>query len=234
MNLRPGDSLISVVLAQEPDDIVVVTRNGMSIRFPSTGIRPRQRAAGGMKGIQLAGRDRVAAMDVVPEDSEETRLLIATNKGFGKLSLLRHYRQQKRGGKGLITLKLTTKNGRVAAAQVVGGESNVYLVTEQAKVINIPLDEIRQVGRNTQGVTLAKMDSGDSVSAIRAVGERREPAAIVDRPVDEFSNGSNNGTVTADEDEAPFAESDDPDEPTTAEPVTEDTEDEQGEDRADS
>ncbi|MCH7734050.1 MAG: DNA gyrase subunit A [Chloroflexi bacterium] len=238
MNLRPGDSLISVVLAQEPDDIVIVTRNGMSIRFPSTGIRPRQRAAGGMKGIQLAGRDRVAAMDVVPEDSEETRLLIATNKGFGKLSLLRHYRQQKRGGKGLITLKLTTKNGRVAAAQVVEGESNVYLVTEQAKVINIPLDEIRQVGRNTQGVTLAKMDSGDAVSAIRAVGDRREPAAIVDRPVDEFSNGSTNGTVSeasGDEDEAPFAEADGPgDEPAMDEPETTESEEEHGEDRADS
>ncbi len=209
----------------------------MSIRFPSTGIRPRQRAAGGMKGITLAPRDRIAAMDVVPEDSEETRLLIATNKGFGKLSLLRHYRQQKRGGKGLITLKLTSKNGRVAAAQVVGGESNVYLVTEQAKVINIPLDEIRQVGRNTQGVTLAKMDSGDSVSAIRAVGERREPAAKLDKPVNEFGNGSSNGAlseVSGDEDEAPFAGSDNPDEPTTDEPVTDETEEEHGEDRADS
>ena len=75
-----------------------------------------------MKGISLQGKDSVAAMDVVPFDSEDSRLLIASRKGFGKLSLLRHYRQQKRGGKGLITLKLTPKNGKVAAAEVVQSE----------------------------------------------------------------------------------------------------------------
>ena len=139
-----------------------------------------------MKGISLQGKDSVAAMDVVPFDSEDSRLLIASRKGFGKLSLLRHYRQQKRGGKGLITLKLTPKNGKVAAAEVVQSELEAYLVTDQAQVINIPLEEVRQTGRNTQGVTLAKLDSGDSVSAIRAVGPRRTPAEKLDRPVDEM------------------------------------------------
>ena len=194
MNLKANDSLISVILAQAPDDVVIVTRNGMSIRFASDSVRPRQRAAGGMKGITLVGKDQVAAMDVVPADSEDSRLLIASRKGFGKLSLLRHYRQQKRGGKGLITLKLTPKNGKVAAAQVVQAELEAYLVTDQAQVINIPLGEIRQTGRNTQGVTLAKLDSGDSVSAIRAVGPRRTPAEKLDRPVDEAEdNGNGNG-----------------------------------------
>ena len=191
MNLKAEDSLISVILAQAQDDVVIVTRNGMSIRFASDTIRPRQRAAGGMKGITLMPRDSVAAMDVVPFDSEESRLLIASRKGFGKLSLLRHYRQQKRGGKGLITLKLTPKNGKVAAAQVVQTELEAYLVTDQAQVINIPLGEVRQTGRNTQGVTLAKLDSGDSVSAIRAVGPRRTPAEKLDRPVDEAEDNGN-------------------------------------------
>ena len=191
MNLKAEDSLLSVILAQAQDDVVIVTRNGMSIRFASDTIRPRQRAAGGMKGITLMPRDSVAAMDVVPFDSEESRLLIASRKGFGKLSLLRHYRQQKRGGKGLITLKLTPKNGKVTAAQVVQAELEAYLVTDQAQVINIPLGEVRQTGRNTQGVTLAKLDSGDSVSAIRAVGPRRTPAAKLDRPVDEAEDNGN-------------------------------------------
>jgi len=186
MNMKAEDSLVSVILAQAKDDVVIVTRNGMSIRFSSESIRPRQRAAGGMKGISLQGKDSVAAMDVVPFDSEDSRLLIASRKGFGKLSLLRHYRQQKRGGKGLITLKLTPKNGKVAAAEVVQSELEAYLVTDQAQVINIPLEEVRQTGRNTQGVTLAKLDSGDSVSAIRAVGPRRTPAEKLDRPVDEM------------------------------------------------
>jgi DNA gyrase subunit A len=189
MNMKPGDSLVSVVLAQSVDDIVIVTRNGMSIRFPSEGIRPRQRAAGGMKGITMMPRDKVAAMDVVPADDENTRLLIATRKGFGKLSQLRHYRQQKRGGKGLITLKLTSKNGKISAAQVIAEEDKLYLVTEQAQLIHIPLEEVRQTGRNTQGVRLARMDSSDSVSAIRAVGARRTPADELDMPLTEAVNG---------------------------------------------
>jgi DNA gyrase subunit A len=128
-------------------------------------------------------------MDVVPADDENTRLLIATRKGFGKLSQLRHYRQQKRGGKGLITLKLTSKNGKISAAQVIGEEDQLYLVTEQAQLIHIPLDEVRQTGRNTQGVRLARMDSSDSVSAIRAVGARRTPADELDAPLSEVVNG---------------------------------------------
>ncbi|NQW18979.1 MAG: DNA gyrase subunit A [Chloroflexi bacterium] len=231
MNLKAEDSLVSVVLAQIQDDVVIVTKNGMSIRFASEMIRSRQRAAGGMKGITLVGNDSIAAMDVVPFESEDSRLLIASRKGFGKLSLLRHYRQQKRGGKGLITLKLTPKNGRVAAAQVVQAELEAYLVTDQAQVINIPLEEVRQTGRNTQGVTLAKLDSGDSVSAIRAVGPRRTPAAKLDRPVDEMDD---NGDAE-DENEDENADVESIEDVTNEQPMddaSDSIEAEEGEDRA--
>jgi DNA gyrase subunit A len=147
-----------------------------------------------MKGITMMPRDKVAAMDVVPADDENTRLLIATRKGFGKLSQLRHYRQQKRGGKGLITLKLTSKNGKISAAQVIAEEDKLYLVTEQAQLIHIPLEEVRQTGRNTQGVRLARMDSSDSVSAIRAVGARRTPADELDMPLTEAVNGEDDAS----------------------------------------
>jgi DNA gyrase subunit A len=168
-----------VVLAQPEDDIVLVTKRGMSIRFPSKGdkgIREHQRAAGGVRGIKLQRRDEVVAMDVAtPED----KLLIATQKGLGKISNLRHYRQQRRGGMGIKTLDRTPKTGNVAAAQVIREEDRVFLITEQAQVIILPLDEIRHTGRVTQGVKLANLQRGDAVSGIRAVGARRTPAATL-------------------------------------------------------
>lgn len=191
-NLKPGDSLVSVVLVQANEDVIIVTEQGMSIRFAATDIRPRQRAAGGMKGITLLGDDRVVGMDAV---KGEGKLLIATRQGYGKLSLLRHYRRQRRGGKGLITLKLTPRNGAVAAMQVVGNEDHAYLVTERAQVISINLEEVRQTGRITQGVILARIDESDAISAIRAVGERRTPAPTIDESQAKFDweNGESEG-----------------------------------------
>lgn len=177
--LKPGDSLISVVLAQPEDDIVLVTKRGMSIRFPSKGdkgIREHQRAAGGVRGIKLQRRDELVAMDVA---TPEGKLLIATQKGLGKISNLRHYRQQRRGGMGIKTLDRTPKTGNVAAAQVIREEDRVFLITEQAQVIILPLEEIRHTGRVTQGVKLANLQRGDAVSAIRAVGARRTPAGTL-------------------------------------------------------
>ena len=123
--------------------------------------------------MKLEGRDRVVAMDVAGPDG---LLLIVSQKGYGKQSELRHYRQQGRGGKGLITLMITRKNGRIAAAQVVNDETELYLLTERAMVQEIRLDEIRTTYRNTQGVIVMKLESGDRVSAIRALGSRRTPA----------------------------------------------------------
>ncbi len=187
-NLKPSDELVSVVLAQPSEDIVMVTEQGMAIRFPSEQIRARQRAAGGTRGIQLEQRDKVVSADVV---SPTGLLLIATRRGYGKMSPLRYYRQQRRGGKGLITYKPTRKNGKVVAAQVVepevdGEDTTVLILTEKAQVIRIKLSELRARGRITQGVILAVLDTGDSVSAIRAMKTRRAPVELVaDLPADE-------------------------------------------------
>ncbi|MCH7642725.1 MAG: hypothetical protein IIC30_05550, partial [Chloroflexi bacterium] len=104
-------------------------------------------------------------------------------RGYGKLSEMRRYRRQKRGGKGLITLKIARKNGRVAAAQVVDrevdGDDTVLILTEKAQVIRVHLNEIRETGRITQGVIMAVPDTGDSVSAMRAMKTREAPAELL-------------------------------------------------------
>ncbi|MGB1748875.1 MAG: DNA gyrase subunit A, partial [Dehalococcoidia bacterium] len=115
-NLKGDDSLVSAVLADDDEDVILVTKEGMSIRFRTSDVRPRQRAAGGMRGMVLQGKDEIVSMNVV---DDEGYLLIVSQKGYGKLSLLRHYTQQRRGGKGLITLKVTPKTGKVADSAVV-------------------------------------------------------------------------------------------------------------------
>jgi len=179
-NLKPGDELQSVILATYDEDIIMVSEQGMAIRFPSGDIRARQRAAGGMRGMTLQPNDKIVSADVV---SPTGSLLVVTRRGYGKLSEMRRYRQQKRGGKGLITLKIARKNGRVAAAQVVDcevdGDDIVLILMEKVQVIRVHLNEIRETGRITQGVIMAVPDTGDAVSAIRAMKTREAPADLL-------------------------------------------------------
>ncbi|MFW6174627.1 MAG: DNA gyrase C-terminal beta-propeller domain-containing protein, partial [Chloroflexota bacterium] len=180
INLKSGDELVSAVLAEPDQDLVIISQEGMAIRFPTSQIRPRQRAAGGVRGMNLASGDQVVAADVTREDGS---LLVVTKKGYGKLSPLRYYRQQGRGGNGVLSLRITRKNGKVADAAVVdghvNGEDTVLLLTEKAQVLRIHLSEIRVTGRVTQGVILEKLGDGDAISAIRAMTQRHTPAELL-------------------------------------------------------
>jgi len=196
-NLKGDDSLVSAVLADDDEDVILVTKEGMSIRFRTSDVRPRQRAAGGMRGMVLQGKDEIVSMNVV---DDEGYLLIVSQKGYGKLSLIRHYTQQRRGGKGLITLKVTTKTGKVADSAVVSEDirtdstGKLVLVSEKAQVIRTNLGEIRSTGRIAQGVKIQVPESGDRISAIRVISERREASAEVDLDTLEASE---NGTSEA-------------------------------------
>jgi DNA gyrase subunit A len=182
-NLKGDDGLIGAVIADDTEDVILVSKEGMSIRFKSSEVRARQRAAGGMKGMTVQGKDEIVSMNVV---DDEGYLLIVSQKGYGKLSLLRHYTQQRRGGKGLITLKVTPKTGNVADSAVVSEDIRtdstgmLVLVSEQAQVIRTNLGEIRSTGRIAQGVKIQVPDAGDKISAIRVIDERREAGAVID------------------------------------------------------
>ncbi len=196
-NLKGDDGLIGAVLADDTQDVILVSKEGMSIRFKSSEVRARQRAAGGMKGMTVQAKDEIVSMNVV---DDEGYLLIVSQKGYGKLSLLRHYTQQRRGGKGLITLKVTPKTGKVADSAVVSEDvrtdstGKLVLVSEQAQVIRTNLAEIRSTGRIAQGVKIQVPDAGDKISAIRVIDERREAGAEID------PNAIENGQDSDDED----------------------------------
>ena len=195
-NLKNDDALIGAVLADEDEDVILVSKEGLSIRFRSSEVRARQRAAGGMKGMNVQNKDEIVSMNVV---DDEGYLLIVSQKGYGKLSLLRHYTQQRRGGKGLITLKVTTKTGKVADSAVVSGEIRtdstgmLVLVTEKAQVIRTNLGEIRSTGRIAQGVKIQVPEAGDKISAIRVISEMREASVEIDPALLVNGNGNGNG-----------------------------------------
>ena len=174
MNLKDDDELISVCPRGEGDDVVMVSKQGMSIRFPVDDLRTRTRYAGGVKGITLKPGDQVVGMAVVAGSPEETadpdnpapnpepgqvndQLLVVSERGFGKCSDLGLYRTQGRGGQGIITFKVTERTGPVAGIIKVEPESadeELFIISAKAQIVRIGLDGVRRAGRATQGVIL--------------------------------------------------------------------------------
>ncbi|MDE2687080.1 MAG: DNA gyrase subunit A [Chloroflexota bacterium] len=182
MNSGPPDELVGACLAKMEDDVVMVSEQGMAIRFSVENAPQRQRNSGGVKGMQLRDEDRVIAMSIIP-NSGDSKLLVISKKGFGKLTPVSKYRRQGRGGYGLTTFDIQPrKTGPVAVAEVVDDSKELYLVSEQAQVLRTNLSEITTtIGRKTKGVTIFKLDKGDSVSSIACVGNLDENGASATR-----------------------------------------------------
>ncbi|MXY47622.1 MAG: hypothetical protein F4Y44_11755, partial [Chloroflexi bacterium] len=193
MNSGPPDELVGTCLAKIEDDVVMVSEQGMAIRFSVENAPQRQRNSGGVKGMQLRDGDRVIAMSIIP-DSGDSKLLVISKRGFGKLTPVSKYRRQGRGGYGLTTFDIQPrKTGPVAVAEVVDDSKELYLVSEQAQVLRTNLSEITTtIGRKTKGVTIFKLDKGDSVASIACVGDLAENGASATR------NGKANAENTTD------------------------------------
>ena len=168
MKVKSGDEVVSAKNCKEDDDVMMVTENGKSIRFAITDILSRSRQAGGVRGMLLDKKDNMVSMDVVVPES---RLLVISKNGYGKLTDLSKYRPQKRAGSGLKTMNITKKTGTVAAAEVIAGSDEVYVISRKAQVMRTSLDEIRKTGRVAQGVTIFKPRPGDYVSAMACMRE---------------------------------------------------------------
>jgi DNA gyrase subunit A len=172
IGIEPGDNLIEVRLTTGSSEAVLITREGMSIRFEESDVRPMGRPATGVRGISLDKEDRVVALAVV--DAVAT-LLVAGEHGIGKRTAFDEYRMQTRGGKGIITMKTTEKTGCVVGALTVTDSDEIMLLTQQGQMVRTPVNNIRETGRNTQGVKLINLTSGDKLTAIaRVVSESEE------------------------------------------------------------
>jgi DNA gyrase subunit A len=175
IGIEPGDVLIDVKLTTGHDEVVLITRDGMSIRFNEEDARPMGRPAGGVRGINLSKGDEVVALAIVVADA---KLLVAGEHGIGKRTDFEEYRQQSRGGKGIITMKTTEKTGGVVGALTVRDNDEIMLITFKGQMVRTVVKDIREAGRNTQGVKLVGLDAGDKLQAIAPViGEDKEEAA---------------------------------------------------------
>ncbi len=176
INIEEGDELIDVLVTDGTNDIVLATKNGMSIRFNEKDVREMGRTAGGVRGVQLEGDDRVIGMVVLRRDAT---LLVVSEKGMGKRSKVSDYRVQRRGGKGIITLKRTEKTGSIVALREVLPDDELMMITRHGVIIRVPVDGIRVIGRNTQGVRVMNLDAGDTVVDVaRVVNEDAETEQV--------------------------------------------------------
>ncbi len=167
-----GDELIDVRLTEPGDEVVLATRNGKAIRFKEEQVREMGRVARGVKGIVLGRADHVVGLVVV---SGEAALLVVTEKGMGKRTQIAQYRLQRRGGKGVINIRLTPKTGKVVSIKEVRDGDELVLVTRKGIVNRQRVKEIRETGRNAQGVRLVNLDAGDQlVDVTRVVSEKQE------------------------------------------------------------
>ncbi len=182
INVEEGDRLIGVELTGGQDDLVLVTRKGMGIRFHEADARPMGRATGCVRGISLEDGDVVEGVEVVHEDA---MLLTVTENGYGKRTAFADYRVQKRGGKGLIANDLTAKTGDLVTALSVHAADAIMIVTRQGTMIRMPVDGVRVTGRSAQGVKLIDLAEGDVVMSATPVEPEDEAAAAPAEPAGE-------------------------------------------------
>jgi DNA gyrase subunit A len=166
IGIDPGDTLIDVKLTTGQNEVVLITKDGMSIRFAEEDVRSMGRPAGGVRGIKLEKGDAVVAAAIMEKDAT---LLVAGENGIGKRTAFDEYRVQSRGGKGIITMKTGEKTGAVVGALTVRDTDEIMLITTGGQMVRIPVQGIREAGRNTMGVKLVNLGEKDKLQAIAPV-----------------------------------------------------------------
>ena len=164
INIDEGDELLDVIRTDGTCQLFVATHDGMAVKFMETDVRPMGRAARGVRGVNLRAGDYVVSVSAVSKEGTE-KILTVSEKGFGKQTQAASYRLTKRGGIGVINMKTTEKTGKVVASFPIEEESEIMLITQQAKLIRLGVDRIRETGRSAQGVTLIKTGEDDKVTS---------------------------------------------------------------------
>ncbi len=164
INIDEGDELLDVIRTDGKKQIFIATHDGMAVRFNETDVRPMGRVARGVRGVNLRKGDFVVSVLAVSIEGTE-KILTVSEQGFGKQTVVGSYRLTKRGGKGVINMKTTAKTGKVVASFPVEDDSEIMIITQQAKLIRIGVDKIRETGRSAQGVMLIRTGTDDLVTS---------------------------------------------------------------------
>jgi DNA gyrase subunit A len=171
IEIVPGDRLLAVRVTDGNHEVLLATASGYAVRFPESDIRPMGRVSRGVRGMSLRGDDRLVSMEVLEADGA---ILTVAERGYGKRTEVEEYRLQGRGGKGILNLKLSEKTGAVVGVLQVQSGDEVMLITQEGKIIRTPVDEIRVIGRATQGVRLMHLADDDRLVAVARVAERAD------------------------------------------------------------
>jgi DNA gyrase subunit A len=182
INLRENDELIGVRHSTGQDDVLMVSRSGQAIRFHEKEARPMGRATGGVQGMRLRKDDDVIELAVARDDDD---LLVVTEQGYGKRTLVREYPRKGRGGLGVKTVQLTDAKGHLAGARVVRDGYQLMLISTGGTVIRMPVDDIKRLGRATQGVIVVRLRDGEKVSSLAPVADSEDVAADAAEPAEQ-------------------------------------------------
>ncbi|KIH77657.1 DNA gyrase subunit A [Geoalkalibacter ferrihydriticus] len=177
LTIDEGDRLIAARLTDGSQDIILASRTGKSIRFPEADARPMGRTARGVRGMMLEGDDLVIGMETVTDATAAT-LVTVTENGYGKRTNLDEYRVQSRGGKGIITIKTSERNGKVVDIKLCEEDSDLMFITDRGKVLRTSVGHLSVIGRNTQGVRLMVLEPGERVVAVAKLAEKDEENEI--------------------------------------------------------
>ncbi len=187
LKIREGDEIISAVMTNGNNDIMLFSSNGMSVRFNEQRVRPMGRSASGVKGMTLNPGDTVVGVVVVDESTES--ILSVTENGFGKRTAVADYPVRNRGGKGIFTIKTSERNGKAIGALQVVDDDEIMMITNGGKIIRTYMNNVRVIGRNTQGVNLFNLSEGERVVAMDRVAE----------PTGSEDDGDENGDTSTEE-----------------------------------
>ena len=167
INLNKGDSLIGVKLSSGKDDVIIGTKKGLAIRFKESDVRPMSRATAGVKGISLKSGDTVSSFNIITDGlSGSAMFLNVMEKGYAKQTLLKEYKTQSRGGKGIITASVTAKTGELVASRIITDEEDLIAISVKGQILKTTISSVRKTSRAAQGVKIINLKAGDKVAGV--------------------------------------------------------------------
>jgi DNA gyrase subunit A len=182
VSIDEGDTLVDAKVTKGNQNVVLVSKLGQAILFEEQDIRSMGRVARGVAGMRLDPGDEVVGMEIVTPDAAGAQILTVTEKGYGKRTPIAEYRVQGRGGSGVMTMRITDKNGPVVAVRLVADSDELMLASNQGKIIRTRVSEISEVGRVAQGVRLIHLEEGESVGAVAKIVEKEEDETNKEAP----------------------------------------------------
>ncbi|HEX7836536.1 MAG TPA: DNA gyrase subunit A [Kofleriaceae bacterium] len=180
ITIEDGDRLIKAELTTKAHDVLLTSAKGLAVRFTEDRVRPMGRTAAGVRGISLRADDRLVGMCTFLRDDAAATLITVCARGYGKRTALADYPTKNRGGKGVIAIKTTARNGQVAATRIVTDDDHLILISDRGKLIRMRVGEIKVQGRATQGIRLMRVDDGEHVAAIERLAEPEETSGIAE------------------------------------------------------